>query len=73
MSDVWGHLIGVFIVLLIVVFIGIWIWAWLPRHRRNFERMARLPLEGDREPGEHDEHAEYTRDHDADNKGNEPR
>ncbi|MDZ7748517.1 MAG: CcoQ/FixQ family Cbb3-type cytochrome c oxidase assembly chaperone [Halofilum sp. (in: g-proteobacteria)] len=69
MNDIWGHLIGVFIVVLIVVFVGIWVWAWLPRHRRTFDRMARLPLEGDTEPGEH----EHARDHGADTEGKEPR
>jgi cytochrome c oxidase cbb3-type subunit 4 len=26
-------------------FLGVWIWAWLPRHRRPFGRLARLPME----------------------------
>ncbi|MCP5328196.1 MAG: cbb3-type cytochrome c oxidase subunit 3 [Sinobacteraceae bacterium] len=26
-------------------FIGIWIWAWLPRHRRQFDQLAQLPME----------------------------
>ena len=47
MSDIWGHLIGVVIILLIIAFIGIWIWAWLPRHHRVFSRMAHIPLEND--------------------------
>lgn len=50
MSDIWGHLIGVVIILLIVAFVGVWIWAWLPRHHRVFSRMARVPLENDSEP-----------------------
>ena len=44
MSEIWGHLIGVFIVVLTLIFIGIWIWAWLPRHRKTFDALARLPL-----------------------------
>ncbi len=52
MSDIWGHLIGVVIILLIVAFVGVWIWAWLPRHHRVFSRMARVPLENDPERGD---------------------
>jgi cytochrome c oxidase cbb3-type subunit 4 len=44
-SPLWGHLAGVFTVLLMAAFIGVWIWAWLPRHRRPFGRLARLPME----------------------------
>jgi cytochrome c oxidase cbb3-type subunit 4 len=44
MSALWGHLIGVMIVLLMLVFIGIWIWAWLPHHKDAFDDLARLPL-----------------------------
>lgn len=45
MNPLWGHLAGVFTVLLMVAFIGVWIWLWLPRHRRTFGSMARLPME----------------------------
>lgn len=45
MSPWWGHLSGVFILLMMVLFIGIWIWAWRPRHQANFGRLARLPLD----------------------------
>ncbi|MBN8896541.1 MAG: cbb3-type cytochrome c oxidase subunit 3 [Rhodanobacter sp.] len=47
MSPVWGHVAGVFIILMLVTFIGIWIWAWRKRHQATFDRMARLPLEQD--------------------------
>jgi cytochrome c oxidase cbb3-type subunit 4 len=47
MNPVWGHIAGVFIVLMLVTFIGIWIWAWRKRHKATFDRMARLPLEQD--------------------------
>lgn len=47
MSDIWGHLIGVFIVFLIVAFVGVWVWAWRPRHRSTFDRLSHIPLEGD--------------------------
>ena len=30
---------------LMAAFLGVWIWAWLPRHRRPFGRLARLPME----------------------------
>lgn len=45
MSALWGHLVGVLIVLMMAAFIGIWIWAWLPRHKRRFGAMARLPMQ----------------------------
>jgi cytochrome c oxidase cbb3-type subunit IV len=44
MNALWGHAIGVITLLLMAIFIGIWIWAWLPRHRRTFERLARIPM-----------------------------
>ena len=50
MNPVWGHIAGVFIVLMLVSFIGIWIWAWRKRHKATFDRMARLPLEQDELP-----------------------
>ena len=45
MNPVWGHVAGVFIVLMMVTFIGIWIWAWLPRHQRTFGELASLPMQ----------------------------
>ncbi|MCG3144695.1 MAG: hypothetical protein HONDAALG_02148 [Gammaproteobacteria bacterium] len=45
MTPVWGHLAGVFIVLMMATFIGIWVWAWLPRHKHTFGWLARLPME----------------------------
>ena len=50
MNPVWGHIAGVFIVVMLVTFIGIWIWAWRKRHKTTFDRMARLPLEQDEKP-----------------------
>ncbi len=50
MNPVWGHIAGVFIILMLVTFIGIWIWAWRKRHQATFDRMARLPLEQDEQP-----------------------
>jgi cytochrome c oxidase cbb3-type subunit 4 len=47
MNELWGHVIGVFIVVLTLTFIGIWVWAWLPRHRKNFDALAHLPLDAD--------------------------
>jgi cytochrome c oxidase cbb3-type subunit 4 len=44
-SPVWGHVAGVLIVLTMLTFIGIWVWAWLPRHKRAFGGLARLPME----------------------------
>jgi cytochrome c oxidase cbb3-type subunit IV len=45
MNPVWGHVAGVFIVLMMVTFIGIWAWAWLPRRKRAFGELARLPMQ----------------------------
>ena len=47
MSTTWGHLDGVLTVLIMLSFIGIWIWAWLPHHERDFDRLARLPMDDD--------------------------
>lgn len=47
MNPVWGHAIGVIIVLLMLTFIGIWVWAWLPFHKKTFEALARIPLDDD--------------------------
>lgn len=47
MNELWGHVIGVFIVTLTLTFIGIWVWAWLPRHRKSFDALAHLPLDPD--------------------------
>jgi cytochrome c oxidase cbb3-type subunit 4 len=55
MSDsIWGHVTGIVTVILMATFIGIWIWAWRARHKRLFDRMARLPLEDDSHIGERD-------------------
>lgn len=45
MNPLWGHVAGVFIVLMLLTFIGIWVWAWLPRHKHAFGRLSRLPME----------------------------
>lgn len=49
MSPIWGHLTGVFILLMMFIFIGIWIWAWRKYHKPTFNRMARLPMEDEPE------------------------
>lgn len=58
MSQLMGNLIGVFIVVMMVIFIGIWIWAWRAKHKKVFDRMARLPLEDDSAPPRDDEEDE---------------
>jgi cytochrome c oxidase cbb3-type subunit IV len=45
MSPIWGHAIGVIIVLLLLVFSGVSLWAWLPYHKNKFDALARLPSE----------------------------
>ena len=44
MSGLWGHLVGVLILVMMTVFIGIWFWAWRPRHRRVFDALAEIPM-----------------------------
>lgn len=45
MNPIWGPIAGAFIIVMMLTFIAIWIWAWLPRHKRGFDALARLPLE----------------------------
>ena len=47
MSAAWGNFIGVITVLIMLTFLGIWLWAWLPYHKRDFDRLARLPMDDD--------------------------
>lgn len=44
MSGLWGHMVGVVILLMMAVFIGIWVWAWRPRHRAVFDALSELPM-----------------------------
>jgi cytochrome c oxidase cbb3-type subunit IV len=44
MSPVWGHAVGVVIVLLLLLFSGILRWAWAPFHKNAFDALARLPM-----------------------------
>jgi len=50
MSALYGHFIGVTIVVIMLTFIGIWIWAWLPHHKDEFSELARMPLDDDESP-----------------------
>ena len=45
MNPLWGQLIGVITLVLMLVFIGIWAWAWLPHHKREFDALAKLPMQ----------------------------
>lgn len=45
MSNLYGHAIGVMILLMMTVFIGIWVWAWLPRHKVAFGDLSKIPME----------------------------
>ena len=44
MSGLFGHLVGVLILLLMGVFLGIWYWAWRPRHKPAFDALAEIPM-----------------------------
>ena len=51
MSPFWGHVVGVFTVVVMAAFIGVWIWAWLPFHKRAFDALAAIPMQdGDDDP-----------------------
>jgi cytochrome c oxidase cbb3-type subunit IV len=45
MTPLWGHVIGIVTLVLMLLFIGIWAWAWLPHHKREFDALARLPMQ----------------------------
>lgn len=45
MNPIWGHLVGVSTIILMALFVGIWIWLWRKRHKKVFDRMARIPME----------------------------
>ena len=45
MSGLFGHLVGVMIVIMMVTFIGIWVWAWRPRHSGTFGALASIPMQ----------------------------
>lgn len=45
MSELFGHMIGVMILMLMATFIGIWIWAWRPRHKATFDALAAIPMQ----------------------------
>ena len=49
MNPIWGHIAGVFILLMMFTFLGIWFWAWRKYHKPTFNRMARLPMEDEPE------------------------
>ncbi len=38
---------GIVTAVLLVLFVGGWIWLWNPRHKREFDEAAHLPLEDD--------------------------
>jgi cytochrome c oxidase cbb3-type subunit 4 len=44
-NPLWGQLIGIVTLILMLLFIGIWAWAWLPYHKREFDALARLPMQ----------------------------
>jgi cytochrome c oxidase cbb3-type subunit 4 len=48
MSALYGHFVGVVILVIMMSFIGIWVWAWLPHHEDEFATLARLPLDEDK-------------------------
>ncbi|MBS0194966.1 MAG: cbb3-type cytochrome c oxidase subunit 3 [Proteobacteria bacterium] len=47
MNPIWGPIAGGFIIAMMLIFIGIWVWAWMPWHKRNFDELAKLPMEDD--------------------------
>jgi cytochrome c oxidase cbb3-type subunit IV len=57
MNEIWGHLTGVIIVVMMFTFICIWAWAWSGRHKKAFLRMAELPMEDEPVDAVTDAHA----------------
>jgi cbb3-type cytochrome oxidase subunit 3 len=57
MNAAWGQVAGVVTLTLMALFIAIGIWAWRPRHRREFEALARLPMSDAPADGANDEDA----------------
>ena len=45
MNPLWGHVIGMATALVMLAFLGIWAWAWLPQHKRDFDALAKLPMQ----------------------------
>ena len=45
MSPLWGHVIGMITLVVMLAFLAIWAWAWLPHHQREFDALAKLPME----------------------------
>jgi cytochrome c oxidase cbb3-type subunit 4 len=48
----WGHVAGAVTLFVMFLFLAIWAWAWLPRHKRTFEELSKIPMEdrmGDRD------------------------
>lgn len=45
MNPLWGHLVGVATAIVMLTFIAIWVWAWLPQHKRDFDALAKLPMQ----------------------------
>lgn len=68
MSEWWGNFSGVITLVLMAVFIGIWIWAWRARHKKTFDRMARLPMEDTPAPAERSEAGEDNEDREDERK-----
>ncbi len=53
MSPLWGHAVGVFILVMMFAFIAIWVWVWLPFHKRKYSLLAHLPMEDSMAPADH--------------------
>jgi len=45
MNPLWGHVIGIVTLVVMLAFLGVWAWAWLPYHKRDFDALAKLPME----------------------------
>ncbi len=45
MSELWGNIVGIIIVILLVSFLATWVWVWNKRHKAKYDALARLPME----------------------------
>lgn len=54
MSSAWAQLVGVLTLMSMLTFLAIWLWVWLPHHKRDFDTLARMPMDeaGDRTTAE---------------------
>ncbi len=51
----WGTVSGIITAVLLIVFLGIVFWAYSRKRRGDFDEAARLPLDDEDQPGDHND------------------